>query len=50
MVHSHLTGSFSGISAFARSVKGDRGVIRDYVNGVKPVGSLYRGQWKLTRI
>jgi hypothetical protein len=37
-----LNKQFNSISEFAKSVKGDRGTIRDYVNGNK-IG-LYRGQ------
>lgn len=50
VLHPHLTASYPGINEFARAVKGDRGTIRDYVNGVKPAGSLYRRQWKLTQL
>jgi hypothetical protein len=28
-------------------VKGDRSTIREYLNGKKPVGSLYKNQWQL---
>jgi GIY-YIG catalytic domain len=43
-----LNKHFDSISEFARSVKGDKSTIRDYVNG-KKIG-LYRGQWKITLI
>lgn len=46
--NSLLNKRFDSISEFARSVKGDRSTIRDYVNG-KKLG-LYRGQWKITLI
>lgn len=39
----NLSKVFPSIGAFARKVKGDRGVIRDYVNG-KHVDRLYRKQ------
>jgi hypothetical protein len=37
-----LNKHFDSISSFAKSVKGDKSTIRDYVNG-KKIG-LYRGQ------
>lgn len=40
--NSLLNKQFNSISEFARSVKGDRGTIRNYING-KQIG-LYRGQ------
>lgn len=40
-----LNKKFDSISDFARSVKGDRGTIREYLNG-KKIG-LYRGKWKI---
>jgi len=43
-----LNKHFDSISEFAKSVKGDKSTIRDYVNG-KKIG-LYRGQWKITLI
>jgi len=43
-----LNKHFDSISEFARSVKGDKSTIRDYVNG-KKIG-LYRGQWKILLI
>jgi Cytochrome C and Quinol oxidase polypeptide I/GIY-YIG catalytic domain/NUMOD1 domain len=43
-----LNKQFNSISEFAKSVKGDRSTIRDYVNGKKT--GLYRGQWKITLI
>jgi hypothetical protein len=48
VLHPHLSKTFSGLGEFARHVKGDRQVIRGYINGTKPVNSLYRKQWKLT--
>jgi len=46
--NSLLNKKFNSISEFAKSVKGDRGTIREYVSG-KKIG-LYRGQWKITLI
>lgn len=46
--NSLLNEQFNSISEFAKSVKGDRGTIRNYLNG-KQTG-LYRGQWKITLI
>jgi hypothetical protein len=46
--NSLLNKRFDSISEFARSVKGDRSTIRDYINGNKL--GLYRGQWKITLI
>jgi len=40
--NSLLNKHFDSISEFARTVKGDRGTIRDYVNGKRT--GLYRGQ------
>lgn len=46
--NSLLNNQFDSISEFAKRVKGDKGTIRDYVNG-KKIG-LYRGQWKIRLI
>lgn len=43
-----LTKIYNSIGSFASAVKGDRGTIRTYINGSRPAGSLYRGQWALT--
>jgi len=43
-----LNKQFNSISEFAKYVKGDRGTIREYVNGKKT--GLYRGQWKIMLI
>jgi Cytochrome C and Quinol oxidase polypeptide I/GIY-YIG catalytic domain len=43
-----LNKQFNSISEFAKSVKGDRSTIQDYVNGKKT--GLYRKQWKITLI
>jgi GIY-YIG catalytic domain/NUMOD1 domain len=40
-----LNKKFDSISDFARSVKGDRSTIRNYINGKKK--GLYRGKWKI---
>lgn len=45
----NLSKAYPSIGAFARKVKGDRGVIRDYING-KHENKFYRKQWKLTLI
>jgi NUMOD1 domain len=44
---SPLCGTYNSINEFAKAVKGDRSTIRDYLNGKKPVGSLYKNQWQL---
>ena len=44
----NLNRTFSSIGELARYLKGDRGTIRNYING-KSTG-LYRSQWKFTRI
>lgn len=41
---SPLCGTYNSINEFAKAVKGDRSTIRDYLNGNKPVGSLYKNQ------
>lgn len=43
-----LTKNFTSIGELSRHLKGDRGTIRNYVNG-KSCG-LYRGQWKFSVI
>lgn len=47
---SPLCGSYNSINEFARLVKVDRSSIRSFVNGEKPVGSLYKNTWLLTPI
>jgi len=47
---SDLCGKYNSINEFARIVKGDRGSIRQYLNGNKPEGSLYKNEWQLTPI
>ena len=44
VIHPGLSKQYNSISEFARAIKGDRQVIREYVNGVRPIGSLYRKQ------
>lgn len=39
---------YSSINEFAKSIKGDRGTIRKYLNGQKE--GVYKGIWKLTHI
>jgi hypothetical protein len=44
---SPLCGTYNSINEFAKAVKGDRTTSpygRDYLNGKKPVGSLYKNQ------
>ncbi len=41
---SPLCGTYNSINEFAKAVNGDRSTIRDYLNGKKPVGSLYKNQ------
>lgn len=41
---SPLCGTYNSINEFAKAVKGDRSTIRGYLNGDKPVGSLYKNQ------
>ena len=50
VLHPQLSTTYSGISEFSRAIKGDRATIRQYLNGTKPAGSLYRNQWKLTQL
>jgi hypothetical protein len=38
------SGTYNSINEFAKVVKGDRSTIREYLNGKKPVGSLYKNQ------
>ena len=44
VLYPELSKQYNGIGEFARAIKGDRQVIRKYVNGVRPIGSLYRKQ------
>lgn len=44
---SPLCGTYNSINEFAKAVKGERSTIRGYLNGDKPVGSLYKNQWQL---
>ncbi len=46
----NLSKVFNSINSFAKSVKGDRGTIRSYLNNDNKKESLYRKQWKLTKI
>jgi hypothetical protein len=39
---SPLAGEYNSINEFAKAVDGDRSTIRDYINGNKPLNSLYR--------
>ena len=48
ILHPELTKNFTSIGEVSRHLKGDRGTIRDYING-KSCG-LYRGQWKFSVI
>ena len=48
--HPNLSKIFKSINSFAKAVKGDRGTIRTYINNSKKKESLYRKQWKLTKI
>jgi len=41
---SPLCRNYHSINEFAKVIKGDRSTIRDYVNGNKPEGSLYRNE------
>ena len=50
VLHPNLSATYSTISEFSRAIKGDRATIRQYLNGTKPAGSLYRSQWKLTQL
>lgn len=45
---SPLCGTYYSINEFAKAIKGDRSTIRDYLNGKKPLGSLYKNKWQLT--
>lgn len=44
---SPLSGTYNSINEFTKAVKGDKGTIRDYVNGKKPIGSLYKNKWQI---
>ena len=46
----NLSKIFNSINSFAKAVKGDRGTIRSYLNNENKKESLYRKQWKLTKI
>lgn len=43
---SPLAGEYNSINEFAKAVDGDRSTIRDYINGNKPLNSLYRNDWQ----
>ena len=44
ILHPELTKNFTSIGELSRHLKGDRGTIRNYINGNS--SGLYRGQWK----
>jgi hypothetical protein len=44
----NLNKEFSSLSSLAKALKGDRSVIRSYLNGTK--SGYYRGKWKFTYI
>lgn len=48
ILHPELTKNFTSIGELSRHLKGDRGTIRNYING-KSCG-LFRGQWKFSII
>ena len=48
ILHPELTKNFTSIGEVSRHLKGDRGTIRDYINGKS--SGLYRGQWKFSVI
>jgi hypothetical protein len=48
ILHPELTKNFTSIGELSRHLKGDRGTIRNYINGNS--NGLYRGQWKFTII
>ena len=48
ILHPELTKKFTSIGELSRHLKGDRGTIRDYINGKS--SGLYRGQWKFSVI
>lgn len=41
-----LSKQYSSITEFAKAIKGDRGTIRNYLNGIRK--GLYKKQWKLS--
>ena len=47
-LHSNLSSTYGSIGELARKLKGDRGTIRNYINGNST--GLYRGQWKFSLI
>lgn len=49
VLHPHQSAYWPSISAFAKSVDGDRSTIRTYISGNK-VGQLYRKQWKFRQL
>jgi hypothetical protein len=44
----NLNKEFSSLSSLAKALKGDRSIIRSYLNGTK--SGYYRGKWKFTYI
>ena len=46
ILHPNLTKTYRSIGDLSRQLKGDRGTIRNYINGNKT--GLYRGQWKFS--
>ena len=44
--NSSLNREFSSLNSLAKELKGDRQVIREYLNGTK--SGYYRGKWKFT--
>lgn len=50
VVNPQLSGTFPSINDFVAKHGGDRSTIRHYLNGNKPVGSVYRKQWKFSLI
>jgi len=44
--NSNLNKTFDSLGSLAKELKGDRGVIRQYLNGTK--SGYYRGKWKFS--
>jgi hypothetical protein len=45
-----LSGDFTSINEFVRTHGGARNSIRNYLNGSKPAGSLFKKEWKFTNL
>jgi NUMOD1 domain len=48
VLYPELSGTYESLNDLAKSLNVDRGTLRSYINGSRPVGALYQKQWKLT--